>query len=184
MKRIVLLGFVLAACVPPSPSSSPETERRLARLEEDVRDLREENIALRQRLIELETVREAVPITSPVATKAIGARCRKAGNRYTLTRGETDEVLENTAGLATEMRIVPSFENGVARGFKLFAIKQGSFMASCGFENGDVITTVNGMDISSPDKALQVYSKIKDADQLVFAIERKGAKSTVVIGSR
>lgn len=53
--------------------------------------------------------------------------------------------------------------------------------ASCGLQNGDVLRTINGMDISSPDKALDAYSKMKGATQLVIAIERRGTPQTVTI---
>ena len=38
--------------------------------------------------------------------------------------------------IATQARIVPSFKNGVANGFKLFSIQPGSLYSAIGVENG------------------------------------------------
>ena len=40
--------------------------------------------------------------------------------------------------------------------------------------NGDVLTTLNGIDVSSPEKALEAYSKIKDSTLIDIGIVRAG----------
>jgi general secretion pathway protein C len=93
---------------------------------------------------------------------------------YQIARNTIDQALTNMNSLATQARIVPSFKNGVANGFKLFSIQPGSLYASIGIENGDVIQRVNGYEINSPDKALEVYQRLRESSHVTIELERAG----------
>ncbi len=95
-------------------------------------------------------------------------------NRYEIQHRLIDNTLSNLNSVATQARIVPSFKNGVANGFKLFSIQPGSLYAAIGVENGDVIQKINGYEINSPDKALEVYQKLRDSRHITIEIERSG----------
>jgi general secretion pathway protein C len=97
-----------------------------------------------------------------------------ADNRYEVKRTYIDSTLSNLNNVATQARIVPSFKNGVANGFKLFSIQPGSLYSAIGVENGDVIQRINGYEINSPDKALEVYQKLKESSHITIEIERNG----------
>ncbi len=74
-----------------------------------------------------------------------------------------------------QARIVPAFKDGVATGFKLFSIRPDSLYTKIGIQNGDVIKRINGFDINSPDKALEVYTKLKESNRIEIEIDRNGA---------
>jgi general secretion pathway protein C len=93
---------------------------------------------------------------------------------YQLSRATVDQALTNMSTLATQARIVPSFKNGVANGFKLFSIQPGSLYASIGIQNGDVIQRINGYEINSPDKALEIYQRLKESSHVTIELERGG----------
>jgi general secretion pathway protein C len=95
-------------------------------------------------------------------------------NRYEVKRSYIDTTLSNLNNVATQARIVPSFKNGVANGFKLFSIQPGSLYSAIGVENGDVIQRINGYEINSPDKALEVYQKLRESAHITIEIERNG----------
>lgn len=95
-------------------------------------------------------------------------------NNYEIPRDEIDKQLSNLNSIATQARIVPSFKNGVANGFKLFSIRPGSIYSKIGIQNGDVIRKINGYEINSPDKALEVYSKLKESSKIEIELERRG----------
>ncbi len=99
--------------------------------------------------------------------------------QYKVDRSEVDRALNNLAQVATEARIVPSFKNGVANGFKMFSIKPGSIYSKIGLQNGDVIHKINGYEMNSPDKALEIYQKLKDATSVQIELERRGTGMTV-----
>lgn len=79
----------------------------------------------------------------------------------------------------TQVRVVPAFKDGVAQGFKLFGIRPGSLGEALAFQNGDVVLSVNGSELSTPDQALKAYSKVMEATEVKFAILRKGEPRTI-----
>ncbi|GHG74716.1 type II secretion system protein GspC [Comamonas sp. JC664] len=96
-------------------------------------------------------------------------------NEYEVPRAEIDKTLNNLNQVAMQARIVPAFKDGQAVGFKLFSIRPDSIYSKIGVQNGDVIRRINGFDLNSPEKALEVYSKMKDAARIEIEIERNGA---------
>jgi general secretion pathway protein C len=94
--------------------------------------------------------------------------------RYEIDKAVIDSSLSNLNTLATQARLVPSFKNGVANGFKLFQIQPGSLYSSIGIENGDVITRINGYEINSPDKALEIYQKLRESSHVTLELDRGG----------
>jgi len=113
------------------------------------------------------------PGASPPGAKIEGIR-QVAEDRYDIARNVIDTTLGDLNKIATQARIVPSFKNGVANGFKLFSIQPGSLYASIGIENGDVIQRVNGYEMNSPEKALELYQKLKESGHVTIELERGG----------
>jgi general secretion pathway protein C len=95
-------------------------------------------------------------------------------NQYVIARSTINDNLSDLSKMATQARIVPSFKNGVANGFKLFSIVPDSLYAKIGVQNGDVIRRINGYEMNSPDKALEIYSKLRDANRIEIELERRG----------
>jgi general secretion pathway protein C len=116
-----------------------------------------------------------VPMPRPPGAPGSMEGVRKlADNRYEIDRGTLDKTLSDLNQIATQARIVPSFKNGVANGFKLFSIQPGSLYASIGIENGDVIQRVNGYELNSPEKALELYQKLRESAHVTIVGERGG----------
>lgn len=97
-----------------------------------------------------------------------------ADNRYEVDRSVIESTFSNLNTIATQARIVPSFKNGVANGFKLFSIRPGSLYASIGIQNGDVIQRVNGYEINSPEKALELYQRLQQSQHVIIEGESGG----------
>ena len=95
-------------------------------------------------------------------------------NQYVLAKATVNGALSDLSQIATQARIVPSFKNGVANGFKLFSIVPDSLYSKIGIQNGDVIRRINGYEMNSPDKALEIYQKLRDANRIEIEIERRG----------
>jgi hypothetical protein len=76
--------------------------------------------------------------------------------------------------LSMQARIVPAFVNGEPVGLKLFLIRPDSLYSQIGLLDGDVIRRINGMDISSPEKALEAYTLLKAARRIEIDLERDG----------
>ena len=78
-------------------------------------------------------------------------------------------------------RVVPAVKNGQPDGFKLYAIRAGSLYARIGLENGDQLRSINGLALDSADKALDLYTKVRDATKLEIQLLRRGKPTTITI---
>lgn len=115
----------------------------------------------------------------------LDAGIKKLGdNEYEIDRSLVDELLENPMSVAKGARIVPSVKNGKANGFKLYAIRPSSVYAKLGMKNGDTIHAVNGFELTTPDKALEVYSKVKESNNLEINVTRRGKSVSIKYGIR
>lgn len=99
--------------------------------------------------------------------------------KYTVQRSFVDRVLQNQAEIMRSARIVPHEENGQVVGVKLYGIRRNSLLGKLGLQNGDLLRTINGYDMSSPDSALEAYAKLRTASNLSVAVVRRGRPMTV-----
>jgi len=95
-------------------------------------------------------------------------------SEYVIDQAEVENALTNINQLLTQIRVVPNFQDGQADGFRVFAIKPESIFAKVGLQNGDIIRSINNQDITSPERAFQVFQELRNARNLSVEISRKG----------
>lgn len=100
-------------------------------------------------------------------------------NNFEISRDLVDKVLANPMAIAKGARVVPAVKNGKADGFKLYAIRPNSVYSKLGFSNGDTLHSINSFELTSADKALEVYTKLKDANSLTIEVTRRGKPVTI-----
>ena len=128
-------------------------------------------------------VAQNTPPPQPPFTESLGdvnpnqVKCN--GNNCNVERSLVEKLLSNTAALATAARFVPSIKDGKPNGFKLYAIRPNSIFGLIGLQNGDTVKAINGLDMSSPDKALEIYTKLRNASHLSVQVERRGENLTL-----
>lgn len=111
---------------------------------------------------------------------AVDEGVKKVGdNDYEIDRALVDKVLANPTAVARGARIVPSVKNGQPNGFKLYAIRPSSVYAKIGLMNGDTLHAVNGFELNSMDKALEVYTKVRESSNLSVEVTRRGKPMTL-----
>ena len=133
-----------------------------------------------------DTAPAAAPAAAPVAAAPsdplmaeMEKGVKKTGEHtYEVQRGTVDSLLGNMSVLSRSARIVPEIKDGRAAGFRLFSVRPDGPFAKIGLQNGDVISAINGLEMTSPDKALEVYTKLKSASHLSVGLERNGQKIT------
>jgi general secretion pathway protein C len=79
----------------------------------------------------------------------------------------------------SRLRVVPEVEGGKVVGVRLLGISKGGLLGSLGFENGDSIRTVNGFDVTTPEKALQAYARLRTASRVKVELVRRGRPVTI-----
>jgi len=84
------------------------------------------------------------------------------------------EILKNPAKLAELVNAVPAMENGQFIGFRIITKKSHPVFNDLNLRSGDIITQVNGIDIDSPQKGLQVLQQLSTAQQVQVTLQRNG----------
>ena len=100
-------------------------------------------------------------------------------NNYEIDKALVDKVLANPMAVAKGARVVPAVKNGKPDGFKLYAIRPSSVYSKLGLTNGDTIQSINGFELTTADKALEVYTKLREATSLEMEVTRRGKPVTL-----
>ena len=78
--------------------------------------------------------------------------------------------------LMTQVRIRPYFRQGKPEGLIVSQIQADSIFEKLGLMNGDIIASVNGNQMSSPEEAFQLYNSLNSGSQVSIEITRRGQK--------
>jgi general secretion pathway protein C len=120
------------------------------------------------------------PEETPEKTPELGQGIRKTGeNAYAVDRREVEYAIENLNSIITQMRAVPYLRDGASLGFRVFNIRPESLFERMGLKNGDVIQSVNGIELSSPSQALGLLNSVASADQLQVNLLRNNQPNTL-----
>lgn len=121
-----------------------------------------------------------VPSPPPASTFGLAryAIVRETETRYLLDRHLLDIVLEDQAELMTSVRVVPSTAHGKTYP-RLFGVRPDSLLGMLGFRDGDCLESINGFDLSTPERALEAYARLRTADSLEARVRRAGQIMTL-----
>lgn len=93
---------------------------------------------------------------------------------FTVQRSAIDLILENQGELMKSVRISPEKD-----GIRLFGIRPDSLLATLGILNGDKLSSINGFEMSDPQKALEAYAKLRTTDSLQVSVNRNGKPTNI-----
>jgi general secretion pathway protein C len=80
----------------------------------------------------------------------------------------------STSPRSTNVRIVPEQVDGKVIGIRLIGIRPDSLLGTLGLHDGDVVESINGYDLGSPEKALEAYVRLRTAASLTVKLIRRG----------
>jgi general secretion pathway protein C len=91
-------------------------------------------------------------------------------DRFQVQRDDVQEAMRNPAELFSQARILPKYENGQMVGVQLNSIQPGSLFEAIGIQNGDVITQVNGIVVSSPQDSASLLRELTESNQFEVSV--------------
>jgi general secretion pathway protein C len=132
------------------------------------------------RLCEVELHRAKAAVAAPPPPSAgMKGVVRNSATDFEVERAVVDRILESQEELFKAVRIVPEQANGRVAGIRLYGIRPDGMLGALGLENGDRLDTINGFELSSPERALEVYARLRTADRLAIAIQRRGVPMNI-----
>jgi general secretion pathway protein C len=90
-------------------------------------------------------------------------------------------VKEDLSQILMQASAIPHMENGAIVGFKLLQIDEGSIYSKAGLKDDDVITSINGTDLTSAAGAVSLLRSLKGANKLDVEMLRGGGKESISI---
>ncbi|RMG97989.1 MAG: hypothetical protein D6705_07250 [Deltaproteobacteria bacterium] len=93
-------------------------------------------------------------------------------------RAFVEKLIANPTALAKQARVVPKKQDGEQVGLKFYGIRRDSLPKMLGLKNGDMLVSVNGEDLTSMDKVMSLYMKLRNASNLTVVLDRKGKRIT------
>lgn len=130
--------------------------------------------------------REEVPSSITGMGEAVresGAQVPDGGSRFTEKVSENSWVIDQKAVTAslndmsrvlTDARLTPKVSSEGVEGFTVTEIKPRGVFDAIGLKEGDVLTKINGYEIDSPEKAVQVLSALRGQTNIDLDILRNG----------
>ena len=98
---------------------------------------------------------------------------------FNVDRNVVDKIIENQAELMKSARIIPEQENGKVVGIRMLNIRPETLLGKLGLQTGDMLKSINGFDMTSPEKALEAYAKLRTAPSIQVGIVRNGKPTNI-----
>ena len=96
-----------------------------------------------------------------------------------LSQEDLQSSMNNLSDLMTQVRVRPYFRRGKPEGIIVSQIQADSIFSQLGLMNGDIIASVNGRQMSTPEEAFQFYSSLKSGENVSIEITRRGQKKVL-----
>jgi len=104
---------------------------------------------------------------------------RLGDNQFAIDEAGVTQLTTNINQYMTQVRLIPFFEGNKSAGYRIAAIRPGTTFEQLGFQGGDVLQQVNGLDVSSPEKLYTIFQNLKDEKKVSVNILRQGQKNTL-----
>ena len=72
-------------------------------------------------------------------------------------------------------------ENGELRGYRISPGKEQDQFELLGFRSGDLVTSVNGIELNDPANTIRLYQTMRSAGEAVFELQRDNQPITVSV---
>ena len=98
--------------------------------------------------------------------------------RWQISKAVAANARDNLNSLLQSARMVPELDNGRTIGFKLVEMRKGSLLEKIGLRVGDLIVEINQVPLNSPEKALQIFQQLREANNISLGLIRNGQSKT------
>lgn len=119
-------------------------------------------------------------VKEPAPTQS-GGILKKGEFEFTVDQAIINAQTADLGAVLQQARMVPNIlpgSGGQVQGFRFVAIQPGSIYETLGFKPMDVIKKVNGEDVNSPTKAMELYNALKTEGRIILSVERNGRDET------
>ena len=118
--------------------------------------------------------------SSYAAASAQGSGYEVQGDTVKIEKSYKEHILNNELNkVLMQAAAVPFYEAGTLRGFQLLEIDPESIYDKFGFQNGDVVTKINGHQLNDVRATIRLLTSLKQVDNVDLTLMRSGAERNV-----
>lgn len=129
---------------------------------------------------------ETLPLPRQIApgTGFAGARRAPAPTAEPALAESVQKLIAAGPEVVGEMvRPMPDFANGQLRGFRLYPGRDRQKFAKLGLQAGDLVTQVNGVPLTDPQRGLEILRGLGAAGQANVTVERGGSVQQITVNA-
>jgi len=121
-------------------------------------------------------LRDQARSPTPAATTAAPTRVDKVDDPRVsaLASGYRRQLYENPETLASVVRISAVRDGEQLLGYRVAPGRDAQQFRQLGFEAGDLVTGINGIELNNPANTVQLYQAMRTAGEAVFELQRDG----------
>jgi len=90
-------------------------------------------------------------------------------------------IMQNLDQYIGRARVVPYFKKGEPYGFRISNVSEDAMIYEMGVRSGDVIRSVNGKPVRTPEDAFALYQELQSESSVDVELERKGSSTTITV---
>jgi general secretion pathway protein C len=117
----------------------------------------------------------AVAAGPPAPAASFPGIAVKGPGEVVLDRAARDALIDGATELMRVVRVRPEKVGDEVVGIRLDVLKPGSALDALGLRTGDVLTSVDGVPLTSPDRLLEAYARLRTASHVRLNILRDSA---------
>ncbi|WP_437762383.1 type II secretion system protein GspC [Sorangium sp. So ce281] len=108
---------------------------------------------------------------------------RVSDTEIDIDRSAAEKIFAQPELVTQTSAAVPEMRDNKVIGLKMM-VKPGSVLESFGVQSGDIVRSVNGIDLTDPQKAMLAYSRMRSDKSLSVVVERDGRPTRLRVNIR
>lgn len=100
---------------------------------------------------------------------------RVSDTEFEMKRGDLLKYTSDLSSILMQARVLPARRsNGDIYGYRLVEVQPNSIYTQLGLQVGDTITSVNGTPVTSPQQAMEMYTTLRNSNNIKIGVEQGG----------
>ncbi len=102
-------------------------------------------------------------------------------NKFTIKRADLQKYLNDLPSILMQARAVPARDKvtGEVIGYRIVDFQPNSIFSQLGIQRMDLIKTVNGEPVDTPQKAMELFNMFKNSNNIKMSVDRGGRNETL-----
>jgi len=124
----------------------------------------------RQKAVTNQATPSVQPVSAPQTSQT--EQIQQVGNKTVVKKDLLEEYTKNSDKIWRDISLKENLTNGKIDGFTINKIKRGSNFEKLGLKSGDILKSVNNVELKSYDDAMKIYKKVGNMSALNMKIIR------------